>query len=350
MSAQPCSTSPTALERLDELAADEGLQSNCMFQLSLILARIALEPFADSYKEATEQALLGLIRNKPKNNVVHLFDPAPVQTADDQPREQPERLIGSSELALIGACPEEPPCLVELTRSAGHDPAAMRLPEAAEPRRATEPPLPAFGSGGSGMGLVLYALKYRISCYVGAILVVLGGIGAAIVAPKDVLPTVDIPVVVVVWTYNGSERHRHGAADHDLQRVLAVEQRQQHQAHGEHDAARDGCRADLFPAEREHRPRHRAGRVGHELDPGRDAARRSSRPIVMRFSASSVPVIQLSLSSKTESQAKLYDYGQYRIRQTLTQVPGSTLPVTLRRRALGRSWSTSTCRPCRATG
>ena len=45
-----------------------------MFQLSLILARIALEPFADSYKEATEQTLLGLIRSKPKNNVVHLFD------------------------------------------------------------------------------------------------------------------------------------------------------------------------------------------------------------------------------------------------------------------------------------
>lgn len=79
MSAQPCPTSQSILQQLDNLAADEGLQSNCMFQLSLILARIALEPFADSYKEATEQALLGLIRNKPKTNVVHLFDPAPAR-------------------------------------------------------------------------------------------------------------------------------------------------------------------------------------------------------------------------------------------------------------------------------
>ena len=31
----------------------------------------------------------------------------------------------------------------------------------------------------------------------------LGGIGAIIVTPKDVLPVVDIPVVVVVWTYTG---------------------------------------------------------------------------------------------------------------------------------------------------
>ena len=69
----------STLERLDDLAADEVLQSNCMFQLSLILARIALEPFADSYKEAAEQAILGVIRNKPKNNVVHLFDPTPAR-------------------------------------------------------------------------------------------------------------------------------------------------------------------------------------------------------------------------------------------------------------------------------
>ncbi|MEA2739387.1 MAG: hypothetical protein QOH05_2694, partial [Acetobacteraceae bacterium] len=49
-------------------------------------------------------------------------------------------------------------------------------------------------------------------------------------------------------------------------------------------------------------------------------------PVVMRFSASTVPVIQLALSSNQENERQLYDYGQYRIRQTLTTVPGSTLP------------------------
>jgi multidrug efflux pump subunit AcrB len=48
--------------------------------------------------------------------------------------------------------------------------------------------------------------------------------------------------------------------------------------------------------------------------------------VVMRFSASTVPVIQLALSSTQENERQLYDYGQYRIRQTLTTVPGSTLP------------------------
>ena len=53
------------------------------------------------------------------------------------------------------------------------------------------------------MGLVKYALKFRVSFYVLALLMMLGGVGAIVVMPKDVLPTVDIPVVVVVWTYTG---------------------------------------------------------------------------------------------------------------------------------------------------
>src|ERR1700761_5168487 len=53
------------------------------------------------------------------------------------------------------------------------------------------------------MGLVKFALKFRITFYVLAILILLGGVGASVVANKDVLPNVNIPVVVVVWTYTG---------------------------------------------------------------------------------------------------------------------------------------------------
>ncbi len=48
------------------------------------------------------------------------------------------------------------------------------------------------------MNLVRYALKFRKSFYVLAVLMLLAGIGSIAVAPKDVLPSVDIPVVVVV--------------------------------------------------------------------------------------------------------------------------------------------------------
>ena len=45
------------------------------------------------------------------------------------------------------------------------------------------------------MGLVKFALKFRISIYVLSLLILLGGIGAIVTMPKDVLPNVDIPVV-----------------------------------------------------------------------------------------------------------------------------------------------------------
>ena len=60
---------------LDALVAGDEVQANCMFQLAIILARIALEPASELYKEDTAQSLLALIRSKPKSNVVPLFGP-----------------------------------------------------------------------------------------------------------------------------------------------------------------------------------------------------------------------------------------------------------------------------------
>ena len=64
---------------LDELAGREDVQSNCMFQLALMLARVAVEPCAEAYKDETAQKMLGLIRAKPKSNVVRLFGAVPAQ-------------------------------------------------------------------------------------------------------------------------------------------------------------------------------------------------------------------------------------------------------------------------------
>ena len=48
---------------------------------------------------------------------------------------------------------------------------------------------------------------------------------------------------------------------------------------------------------------------------------------MVQFNASSVPVLQISLSSDTLSEQQLYDYGIYRIRQQLAPIPGITLPT-----------------------
>ncbi len=53
------------------------------------------------------------------------------------------------------------------------------------------------------MGLIKFALKYRVTFYVMSVLIMLAGGGAAVMMPKDVLPDVNIPVVTIIWTYTG---------------------------------------------------------------------------------------------------------------------------------------------------
>jgi len=50
-------------------------------------------------------------------------------------------------------------------------------------------------------------------------------------------------------------------------------------------------------------------------------------PIIVQFNASSVPVLQISLSSDSLNEQQLYDYGIYRMRQQLAPIPGITLPA-----------------------
>src|SRR5258708_27888340 len=50
-------------------------------------------------------------------------------------------------------------------------------------------------------------------------------------------------------------------------------------------------------------------------------------PIVVQYNASSVPVLQLSLSSDRMNEQQLYDYGIYRLRQALAPIQGITLPT-----------------------
>ena len=176
------------------------------------------------------------------------------------------------------------------------------------------------------MGLVLYALKNRVTFYVMGVLILLAGIGTSAIAPKDVLPAVDIPVVVIVWTYTGLD---------------TTDMAQRITTYSEFSLSNNVN--DIRQMESQTLPGVAIEKIYFQSEVSIDlaiaqvvSAMNSIRavmptgvqpPVVMRFSASSVPVIQLALSSDKESGAKLYDYGQYRIRQTLTQVPGSTLPA-----------------------
>ena len=53
------------------------------------------------------------------------------------------------------------------------------------------------------MGIVRFALRYQHTFYVlGLLMVFLGG-SAIIATPKDVFPSINIPVVTIIWQYTG---------------------------------------------------------------------------------------------------------------------------------------------------
>lgn len=176
------------------------------------------------------------------------------------------------------------------------------------------------------MGLVLYALKYRITIYVLAVMMMLGGIGAAIVMPKDVLPSVDIPVVVVVWTYTGLDTtdmvqrittYSEFSLSNNVNNIRRMESQTLQGVAVERIYFEPTVSIDLAIAQ----VVSAMNSIRAAMPPG------VQPPFVLRFSASSVPVIQLAMSSDKETSTQLYDYALYRLRQTLTQVPGSTLPT-----------------------
>ena len=72
------------------------------------------------------------------------------------------------------------------------------------------------------MSLVAFVLKRPYTVVAVLILVCLLGIGVSLRMPVDIFPEINIPVVSVVWTYNGMS-----AADIQ-NRILSLHERQWH--------------------------------------------------------------------------------------------------------------------------
>jgi multidrug efflux pump subunit AcrB len=175
------------------------------------------------------------------------------------------------------------------------------------------------------MSVVEIALKRPYTVVAVLILISLMGIGAALRMPVDIFPEIDIPVVAVVWTYNGMSAQ-------DIQnRILTLHERQL--ASLVDDIAR--IEAVSYQG------------VGVEkvyLHEGADVTRAISQlassalvvlkymppnitpPLVLRYGATDVPIIQLSLSSKSLPDTKLNDLGQNIIRPALAVVHGAEVP------------------------
>src|SRR5580704_6233842 len=176
------------------------------------------------------------------------------------------------------------------------------------------------------MGIVRFALRFQYTFYVLAALIVFLGISAIIVMPEDIFPEIDIPVVSVIWQYTGlsvpeMEQRVTTYSQYAIStNVTGIKSMEAQTLNGisvqkiyfQPDVQLDLAISQIVAATNSVRSALPAG-----IQP----------PIVVQYNASSVPVLQLSLASDRYSEQQLYDYGLYRLRQQLAQVPGVTFPT-----------------------
>ena len=176
------------------------------------------------------------------------------------------------------------------------------------------------------MGIVRFALRFPYTFYILAALILFLGVSAIEVTPTDIFPQINIPVVSVIWQYTGlstpeMEQRVTTYSQYSISsNVTGIKNMEAQTLNGisvqkiyfQPDVNLDLAISQIVAATNAIRALMPVG-----IQP----------PIVVQYNASSVPVLQLSLSSDRLNEQKLYDYGYYNLRQQLAPVPGVTFPT-----------------------
>jgi multidrug efflux pump subunit AcrB len=176
------------------------------------------------------------------------------------------------------------------------------------------------------MWIVRLALRKPYTFTVMAILILtLGGV-SFFTMPKDIFPSIDIPVVSVIWSYNGlppQEMER---------RIVTISERAMTTTVNdiEHEESQSfpgvgAIKVFFQPNVKIEQAVAQVTAISQTLlrifPPG------TTPPLIIQYNASSVPILQLAVSSQTLPEAELYDQSLNFIRQPMASVPGAAIPL-----------------------
>jgi multidrug efflux pump subunit AcrB len=176
------------------------------------------------------------------------------------------------------------------------------------------------------MGIVKFALKFPHTFYVLALLMLFLGGSAILVTPKDIFPSINIPVVSVIWQYTGltpeemEQRvttYSEYIISSSVNDIKNIESQTLSGISVEHIYFQPNVNVDLAIAQIVSASNSIRALMPAGIQP----------PVIVQFNASAVPVLQLSLSSDRLNEQQLYDYGIYQMRQQLAPIQGITLPT-----------------------
>src|ERR1700730_11501502 len=175
------------------------------------------------------------------------------------------------------------------------------------------------------MWIVKVALQRPYTFIILAVLIVLMGTYAILNTATDIFPNIKIPIAAVIWRYNGI------LPEEIANRIVLFSERAAQTTvngveHTESQSVNGTAVVKYF--------------FQPDVDPDLSLAQLTAisqtelaysppgttAPFILSYSASSVPILQLALSSSTVSEAQLYDVGNTILRTQLATVAGASIP------------------------
>ena len=175
------------------------------------------------------------------------------------------------------------------------------------------------------MWIVITALRRPYTFVVLAVVIALFGVRSALLTPTDIFPNINIPVVSVVWTYNGLlPNDMSGRVIYYYERTLTAQvgdiEHIESQSLSGYGVVKIFFQKNADIAAALAQVTAASQTVLKLLPPG------ITPPYVLSYNASSVPILQLALSSRRLPQMQLFDLGQNFIRPQLATVAGAAVP------------------------
>ncbi|MGA8066870.1 MAG: efflux RND transporter permease subunit, partial [Terriglobales bacterium] len=175
------------------------------------------------------------------------------------------------------------------------------------------------------MWIVALALRRPYTFVVMALLIIILTPITILRTPVDIFPEINIPVVSVVWNYTGlspSEMADRIVSNSERGFTVTVNdiEHQESQSLNGIAVIKIFFRPSVNISMAVTQVTAMCQTVLRGLPPG------TTPPLVITYTASSTPIVQLGLSSKTLSEQRLFDVGQNFLRTQLTTVQGAGTP------------------------
>jgi multidrug efflux pump subunit AcrB len=175
------------------------------------------------------------------------------------------------------------------------------------------------------MWIVRLALRRPYTFVVMSVAILLLGIVSIITMPIDIFPYIDIPVVSVVWNYAGMSPSEMES------RILTVFERGMTTTVNDIEHIESQSYYGVSVVRVYFQPNVKIEMAMSQISAIANVVVRAMPPgifppNVLKYDASSVPILQLGLESKTLSEQEIQDYGNNFIRTPLATVQGAAVP------------------------